>query len=77
MSICGLEDVESKEQALEVELKRIDHFTKLRLSWDLWPLCGDNVEEILEAFHPSPNISVLEECGGMECSCCIESMSLL
>ncbi|XP_048547120.1 putative disease resistance protein RGA3 [Triticum urartu] len=58
--ICGLENVQSKEDALEVDLAGKEKLTKVVLSWDD-DSCSPEVEaEVLEGLCPSKYLERLE-----------------
>nr|UBY07404.1 NBS-LRR disease resistance protein [Dasypyrum villosum] len=58
--ICGLENVQSKEEALEVDLAGKEKLTKVVLSWDD-DSCSPEVEaEVLEGLCPSKYLERLE-----------------
>ncbi|XP_037469281.1 putative disease resistance protein RGA3 [Triticum dicoccoides] len=59
--ICGLENFESKEEALEVNLAGKEKLTELVLQWDLDQSCSPEVQaEVLEGLCPSKYIERLE-----------------
>ncbi|XP_052136896.1 putative disease resistance protein RGA3 isoform X1 [Oryza glaberrima] len=60
LEMHGLENVQSKEEALEANLASKEHLKKLALVWDKDTCCPEVQAEVLEGLYPPPELEKLE-----------------